>query len=90
MKKIINLDYVVYYRLLSVSNIIKTKPNEIYNLAAQSHAVSFEVPEYTANADALGALEYWKQLNFINLKKTKILSSWNFRNVRKSSKNFSK
>ena len=43
---------------LSVSNIIKkTKPNEIYNLAAQSHvAVSFEVPEYTANADALGAL----------------------------------
>ena len=33
------------------------KPNEIYNLAAQSHvAVSFEVPEYTANADALGAL----------------------------------
>ena len=42
----------------SVSNIIKkTKPDEIYNLAAQSHvAVSFEVPEYTANADALGAL----------------------------------
>ena len=40
---------------LSVSNIIrKTKPDEIYNLAAQSHvAVSFEVPEYTANADAL-------------------------------------
>ena len=42
----------------SVSNIIsKTRPDEIYNLAAQSHvAVSFEVPEYTANADALGAL----------------------------------
>ena len=34
-----------------------TKPDEIYNLAAQSHvAVSFEVPEYAANADALGAL----------------------------------
>jgi GDPmannose 4,6-dehydratase len=38
---------------------MKTKPDEIYNLAAQSHvAVSFEVPEYTANADALGALGY--------------------------------
>ena len=43
---------------LSVSTIIKnTRPDEIYNLAAQSHvAVSFEVPEYTANADAIGAL----------------------------------
>ena len=40
---------------ISVSSIIKKiKPDEIYNLAAQSHvAVSFEVPEYTANADAL-------------------------------------
>ena len=47
---------------LSVSRIIqKIKPDEIYNLAAQSHvAVSFEVPEYTANTDALGALESWK------------------------------
>ena len=43
---------------LSVFNIIKKiKPNEIYNLAAQSHvAVSFEIPEYTTNADALGTL----------------------------------
>ena len=42
----------------SVSKIIeKIRPHEIYTLAAQSHvAVSFEVPEYTANADALGAL----------------------------------
>ncbi len=37
--------------------IKKTKPNEIYNLAAQSHvAVSFKIPEYTSNADALGSL----------------------------------
>ena len=37
--------------------VSKIKPQEIYNLAAQSHvAVSFEVPEYTANADAVGAL----------------------------------
>ena len=43
---------------LSVSNIInKIKPDEIYNLAAQSHvAVSFQIPEYTSNVDALGTL----------------------------------
>jgi GDPmannose 4,6-dehydratase len=41
--------------VFSIVNLIQ--PDEIYNLAAQSHvAVSFEVPEYTANADALGAL----------------------------------
>ena len=39
------------------SLIKKIKPNEIYNLAAQSHvAVSFELPEYTTNTDALGTL----------------------------------
>ena len=43
---------------LSVLKIIKkVKPDEIYNLAAQSHvAVSFDIPEYTANVDALGTL----------------------------------
>jgi len=43
---------------MSVLKIISSiKPDEIYNLAAQSHvAVSFEIPEYTANADALGTL----------------------------------
>ena len=42
----------------SVNNLIeKIKPDEVYNLAAQSHvAVSFEIPEYTSNADAQGAL----------------------------------
>ena len=55
----------------SVSKIIKTvKPNEIYNLAAQSHvAVSFEVPEYTANADALGTLRILEAIKFHNLTK---------------------
>ena len=59
---------------LSVSNMIKKiKPDEIYNLAAQSHvAVSFEVPEYTANADALGALRILEAIKFHKLeKKTK-------------------
>ena len=45
-------DYVSLLRIIK-----KAKPDEIYNLAAQSHvAVSFEMPEYTANADALGVL----------------------------------
>ena len=58
----------------SVSKIIKLiRPDEIYNLAAQSHvAVSFEVPEYTANADALGALRILEAIKFHKLeKKTK-------------------
>ena len=54
--------------------MIKTiEPDEIYNLAAQSHvAVSFEVPEYTANADAIGALRILEAIKFHNFeKKTK-------------------
>ena len=56
---------------LSVSTIIKNiKPDEIYNLAAQSHvSVSFEVPEYTANADALGALRILEAIKFHKLEK---------------------
>jgi GDPmannose 4,6-dehydratase len=59
---------------ISVSRIIKKiNPDEIYNLAAQSHvAVSFEVPEYTANADALGCLRILEAIKFHGLeKKTK-------------------
>tara|TARA_B110000003_G_C16636244_1_gene528543 strand:+ start:1164 stop:2195 length:1032 start_codon:yes stop_codon:yes gene_type:complete len=59
---------------ISVSSIVKKiKPHEIYNLAAQSHvAVSFEVPEYTANADGLGALRILEAIKFHHLeKKTK-------------------
>ena len=59
---------------LSVTRLIKQiKPNEIYNLAAQSHVqVSFESPEYTANADAIGALRILEAIRFNNLeKKTK-------------------
>ena len=55
----------------SVSQIIKAvRPNEIYNLAAQSHvAVSFEVPEYTANADGLGVLRILEAIKFHKLDK---------------------
>ena len=59
---------------LSVTRLIKQiKPQEVYNLAAQSHVqVSFESPEYTANADALGALRILEAIRFNNLeKKTK-------------------
>jgi GDPmannose 4,6-dehydratase len=59
---------------LSVSSIVKkSKPDEIYNLAAQSHvAVSFDVPEYTANVDGLGALRILEAIKFHKLeKKTK-------------------
>ena len=59
---------------ISVSSLIKNiKPDEIYNLAAQSHvAVSFEVPEYTANADGIGALRILEAIKFHRLEgKTK-------------------
>ena len=76
---------------ISVSSIIEEiKPDEIYNLAAQSHvAVSFEVPEYTANADAIGALRILEAIKFHGLEKNKILSSRDFRNVWKSSRSSS-
>ena len=56
---------------ISVSTLIKKiKPTEIYNLAAQSHvAVSFEVPEYTANADAIGALRILEAIKFHGFEK---------------------
>jgi GDPmannose 4,6-dehydratase len=48
--------------------IEKVKPDEIYNLAAQSHvSVSFEEPEYTANSDALGALRILEAIRILNL-----------------------
>ena len=72
------LNFILHYGDItdstSVSKIIKiVNPDEIYNLAAQSHvAVSFGVPEYTANADALGALRILEAIKFHNLdKKTK-------------------
>src|SRR6185295_4879663 len=46
----------------------ETQPDEIYNLAAQSHVqVSFETPEYTANSDALGALRLLEAIRILGL-----------------------
>ena len=55
----------------SLTHIIqKVQPDEIYNLAAQSHvAVSFEEPEYTANSDALGALRILEAVRILGLEK---------------------
>ncbi|MDC1424845.1 GDP-mannose 4,6-dehydratase [Oceanospirillaceae bacterium] len=55
----------------SLFNIIqKTQPDEIYNLAAQSHvAVSFEEPEYTANADGTGVLRILEAIRSLGLEK---------------------
>ena len=57
----------------SLTRIIQeVQPDEIYNLAAQSHvAVSFEQPEYTANSDALGALRILEAIRILKLEKTK-------------------
>lgn len=56
--------------LALVSLIQRIQPDEIYNLGAQSHvAVSFEVPEYTANIDALGTLRLLEAIRVSNLEK---------------------
>ena len=59
--------------LTDATNIIRlvqeTQPHEIYNLAAQSHVlVSFETPEYTANADGIGALRLLEAIRILGLK----------------------
>ena len=66
-----------YGDLTDSSNILRiiqsTKPDEIYNLGAQSHVhTSFEIPEYSANADALGTLRILEAIRILKLqKKTK-------------------
>jgi GDPmannose 4,6-dehydratase len=69
--------FLHYGDLTDSTNLIRiiqeTQPDEIYNLAAQSHVkVSFETPEYTANADALGTLRILEAIRILGLeKKTK-------------------
>ncbi|WP_121022216.1 GDP-mannose 4,6-dehydratase [Helicobacter vulpis] len=55
-----------------ISLIAKIRPTEIYNLAAQSHVqVSFEMPEYTANVDALGTLRILEAMRLLGLSQTR-------------------
>ena len=67
--------FVLHYGDMTDStNLIRiiqqVRPDEIYNLAAQSHvAVSFETPEYTANADAIGALRLLEAIRIVGLEK---------------------
>ena len=54
-----------------VKIVTAVKPDEIYNLAAQSHVkVSFEIPEYTANADALGSLRMLEAIRMAGIEKS--------------------
>jgi GDPmannose 4,6-dehydratase len=68
------VDFFLHYGDLTDStNLIRiiqeVQPDEIYNLAAQSHVkVSFETPEYTANADGLGTLRLLEAIRILNLK----------------------
>ena len=70
--------FLHYGDLLDASNLLrviaKIRPDEIYNLAAQSHVqVSFETPEYTANADGLGVLRLLEAIRILGLtEKTKL------------------
>lgn len=64
--------FLHYGDLTDSTNLLRiiqeTKPDEIYNLAAQSHvAVSFETPEYTANADALGTLRLLEAIRILDI-----------------------
>jgi GDPmannose 4,6-dehydratase len=66
--------FLHYGDMTDASNLLRlihqTQPSEIYNLAAQSHVqVSFETPEYTSNADALGTLRLLEAINFLGLAK---------------------
>lgn len=67
--------FLHYGDMTDATNLIRiiqeTRPDEIYNLAAQSHVqVSFETPEYTANADALGTLRLLEAIRILRMEKT--------------------
>ncbi len=67
--------FMHYGDMTDATNLIRlvqeTRPTEIYNLAAQSHVqVSFETPEYTANADGLGALRLLEAVRILGLEDT--------------------
>ena len=67
----INLHYGDISDALSLVNLIeKIQPNEIYHLGAQSHvSVSFEMPGYTSNVDALGTLNILESIKILGIEK---------------------
>jgi GDPmannose 4,6-dehydratase len=73
-----NVRFTLHYGDMTDStNLIRivqeTQPDEIYNLAAMSHVkVSFDTPEYTANADGIGTLRLMEAVRILGLKKTRI------------------
>ena len=74
-KRLVNLHYADMTDSSSLIRVIQTiKPDEIYNLAAQSHVkVSFDVPEYTAETDAVGTLRLLEAVRILGMEqKTKI------------------
>ncbi|WP_436417202.1 GDP-mannose 4,6-dehydratase [Petrimonas sulfuriphila] len=74
-KRLVNLHYADMTDSSSLIRVIQTvQPGEIYNLAAQSHVkVSFDVPEYTAETDAVGTLRLLEAVRILGLeKKTRI------------------
>ena len=71
-KRLVNLHYGDMTDSSSLIRIIREiRPSEIYNLAAQSHVkVSFEVPEYTADADAIGTLRLLEAVRMLGMEKS--------------------
>jgi GDPmannose 4,6-dehydratase len=71
----LGLNFILHYGdMTDATNLIRivqeTRPDEIYNLAAQSHVqVSFETPEYTANADGLGTLRLLEAIRILGMAK---------------------
>jgi GDPmannose 4,6-dehydratase len=71
-----DVNFILHFGdMTDASNLIRliqdTQPTEIYNLAAQSHVqVSFETPEYTANADALGTLRLLEAIRIARIEQS--------------------
>ena len=89
-----NAHFKLHYGDLSdTSNLVRiiqeTQPDELYNLAAQSHvAVSFEAPEYTADVDAMGTLRLLEAIRILGMeKKNTFLPSIDIRAIWSSARN---
>jgi len=69
--EILNIHYGDLNDSLNLTKLLRSiKPNEVYNLAAQSHvAVSFDLPEYTADVDAIGTLRLLESIRLLGLEK---------------------